>query len=113
MELKALPNCPVETTLSLINNRWKVLIIRDLLNGTKRFNELKNICSGISQKVLASNLKSMENDELIIRKVFKQVPPRVEYTLTDVGYSLAQVLNAMADWGEGYKTYLKLLEKQR
>ena len=94
MELKELPKCPVETTLKLIGEKWKILIIRDLLNGTKRFGELKKSCSGISQKV------------------FPQIPPRVEYTLTDVGYSLATVLNAMASWGTDYKTFLKLLAKR-
>ncbi len=110
MELKDLPKCPVETTLALIGEKWKILIIRDLLNGTKRFNELKK--SGISQKVLTSTLRSMEADGLVIRKAYKQVPPRVEYTLSDVGYSLAGVLNAMASWGTDYKTFLKLLKKR-
>ena len=113
MELKSLPKCPVETTLALIGNKWKILIIRDLLNGTKRFGELKKVCSGISQKVLAANLRIMEDDGLVIRKEYKQKPPRVEYTLSDVGYSLGQVLDAMANWGDGYKTYLKLLAKRK
>jgi DNA-binding HxlR family transcriptional regulator len=112
MELKDLPKCPVETTLALIGEKWKILIIRDLLNGTKRFGELKKACSGISQKVLTTNLRSMEQDGLVIRKEFKQAPPRVEYTLSDVGYSLAGVLNAMASWGTDYKTFLKLLKKR-
>ena len=103
MDLEQLPKCPVETTLALIGEKWKILIIRDLLNGTKRFGELKQICSGISQK----------DAGLVTRKVFHEVPPRVEYTLTDVGYSLAPVLNAMASWGTDYKTFLKLLKKQR
>lgn len=111
--MNKLPECPVETTLSLIGEKWKILIIRDLLNGTKRFGELKSSCSGISQKVLTANLRSMENDGLVYRKVFNQVPPKVEYTLTDVGYSLAPVLNAMAGWGTDYKTFLKLLEKHK
>lgn len=112
MQLKDLPECPVETTLSLIGEKWKILIIRDLLNGTKRFGELKKSCSGISQKVLTTNLRSMENDGLVKRKVYAQVPPKVEYTLTDAGYSLAPVLNAMAGWGTDYRTYLELLEKR-
>ena len=112
MEVKDLPKCPVEVTLSLIGEKWKVLIIRDLLNGTKRFGELKNSCSGISQKVLTHNLRVMEDDGLVKREVFAQIPPRVEYTLTDVGYSLAPVLNAMASWGTDYKTFLKLLAKR-
>ena len=106
MELKELPKCPVEVTLSLIGEKWKVLIIRELLNGTKRFGELKKDVSGISQKVLTTNLRSMENDGLIVRKVYPQIPPRVEYTLSDVGYSLAPVLNAMASWGTDYRTFL-------
>lgn len=112
MEFKDLPKCPVETTFNLIGDRWKVLIIRDLLNGSKRFGELKKSVEGISQKVLTTNLRSMENDGLVVRKVFPEVPPRVEYTLTDVGYSLAPVLNAMASWGTDYKTFIKLLEKR-
>lgn len=112
MELKELPKCPVEVTLSLIGEKWKVLIIRELLNGTKRFGELKKDVSGISQKVLTTNLRSMENDGLIVRKVYPQIPPRVEYTLSDVGYSLAPVLNAMASWGTDYKTFLELLKKR-
>ena len=112
MHLKELPKCPVETTLKLIGEKWKILIIRDLLNGTKRFGELKKACSGISQKVLTTNLRAMEDDGLVERKVFQEVPPRVEYTLTDVGYSLAPVLNAMASWGTDYKVFLKLLQKK-
>ncbi len=112
MGLKDLPKCPVETTLKLIGEKWKILIIRDLLNGTRRFGELKKACSGISQKVLTTNLRAMEDDGLVTRKVFPEVPPRVEYTLTDVGYSLAPVLNAMASWGTDYKVFLKLLEKR-
>ena len=112
MDLEQLPKCPVETTLALIGEKWKILIIRDLLNGTKRFGELKQVCSGISQKVLTTNLRKMEDDGLIIRKNFSQSPPRVEYTLSDVGYSLASVLNAMASWGTDYKTFLELLKKR-
>ena len=112
MEIKELSKCPVEVTLSMIGDKWKVLIIRDLLNGTKRFGELKKACSGISQKVLTTNLRSMEDDGLVKREVFPQVPPKVEYTLTDVGYSLAPVLNAMASWGTDYKTFLELLKKR-
>ena len=84
-----------------------------MLNGTKRFGELKKACSGISQKVLTHNLRKMEDDGLVKREVFPEVPPRVEYTLTDVGYSLAPVLDAMASWGTDYKTFLKLLQKMQ
>lgn len=112
MDLKELPKCPVEVTLSLIGEKWKILIIRELLNGTKRFGELKKDVSGISQKVLTTNLRSMEDDGLIVRKVYAQIPPRVEYTLSDVGYSLAPVLNVMASWGTDYRTFLELLKKR-
>ena len=100
---KELPACPVETTLTLISDRWKVLIIRDLLSGTKRFGELRRSLSGISQKVLTANLRSMEESGMLTRKVYAEVPPRVEYTLTETGYSLKPVLDAMAAWGTQYK----------
>ena len=105
MELKDMPACPVEVTLSMIGEKWKVLIIRELLNGTKRFGQLKKTVGNISQKVLTTNLRQMEEDGLILRKVYAEIPPRVEYTLSDVGYSLAPVLNAMAGWrweGQSY-----------
>ncbi len=101
--IKDLPACPVETTLMLISDRWKVLIIRDLLEGTKRFGELKKSVGGISQKVLTANLRSMEEAGLLTRKVYAEVPPRVEYTLTETGYSLKPVLDAMVVWGTEYK----------
>ena len=101
---KELPACPVETTLTLISNKWKILILRDLLTGTKRFNQLKNSIGNISQKVLTSNLRSMEEDGLLTRTVYPEVPPRVEYTLTDLGYSLEPILDAMKVWGQGYQT---------
>ncbi len=85
---KELPACPVETTLMLISNRWNVLILRDLMEGTKRFGELKKSLGDISQKVLTANLRAMEENGLLIRTVYAQVPPKVEYTLTDTGYSL-------------------------
>ncbi len=100
---KELPACPVETTLMLISDRWKVLIIRDLLSGTKRFGELKGSVGSISQKVLTANLRSMEESGLLTRKVFPEVPPRVEYTLTETGYSLKPILDSMVAWGEAYK----------
>ena len=92
---KDLPACPVELTLLLISNKWKILIIRDLLEGTKRFSELKKSINNISQKVLTSNLREMEENELLTRKVYPEVPPRVEYTLTDIGYSLKPLLDDM------------------
>lgn len=101
--VKALPACPVETTLMLISDRWKVLILRELLEGTKRFGQLKKSIGAISQKVLTANLRGMEADGLLTRKVYPEVPPRVEYTLTDTGYSLRPVLEAMTAWGLGYQ----------
>lgn len=113
MLLKDLPKCPVETTLMMMNSRWKVLIIKDLLTGTKRFGELKKSLGTITQKVLTSNLREMEDNGLVERKVFQEVPPRVEYTLTDIGYSLAVVLDSMAEWGSAYRQLLKIIEKQK
>ena len=100
---KELPACPVEVTLMLISDRWKVLIVRDLLGGTKRFGELKKSIGSISQKVLTSNLRSMEEDGLLTRKVYAEVPPRVEYTLTAMGESLRPILFAMQQWGVEYQ----------
>jgi len=101
---KELPDCPVETTLMLISDRWKVLIIRDLLEGTKRFGELKKSIGNISQKVLTANLRSMEDSGLLTRKVYAEVPPKVEYTLTETGYSLQPILDAMKEWGIHYQS---------
>ncbi|ERI98358.1 helix-turn-helix transcriptional regulator [bacterium 210820-DFI.6.52] len=100
---KQLPACPVETTLTLIGDKWKVLILRDLLSGTKRFGELKRSIGSVSQKVLTAQLRAMEASGLVSRKVYPEVPPRVEYTLTETGYSLRPILDAMWDWGEQYK----------
>ena len=98
-----LPACPVETTLMLISDKWKVLILRDLLPGTKRFSELKKSIGNVSQKVLTAQLRQMEESGLLIRTVYPEVPPRVEYTLTELGYSLKPILDAMWTWGESYK----------
>ena len=98
-----LPACPVETTLTLISDKWKALILRDLLTGTKRFGELKKSLGSVSQKVLTSQLRQMETSGLLTRKVYAEVPPRVEYSLTELGYSLQPVLMAMQAWGEAYK----------
>lgn len=103
MPTKELPDCPVEVTLKLIGDRWKVLIIRDLLTGTKRFGELKKSLDGISQKVLTSNLRAMEHSGLVERKVYPEVPPKVEYTLTETGHSLKPIFDAMNEWGTDYK----------
>lgn len=102
MEL-ILPDCPVETTLLLIGDKWKVLILRDLIDGTKRFSELKKSIGNVSQKVLTAQLRDMEAKGLITRKVYAEVPPRVEYTLTETGYSLKPILDAMETWGSEYK----------
>ena len=101
--MKEFPKCPVETTLLLISDKWKVLIIRDLLPGKKRFGELKKSIGTISQKVLTSNLRAMEENGLISRKVYPEVPPKVEYSLTELGYSLKPILDAMYSWGEDFK----------
>ena len=98
-----LPACPVETTLMLIGDKWKVLILRDLMDGTKRFGELKKSIGTVSQKVLTAQLRDMEEKGLLTRKVYAEVPPRVEYTLTDTGYSLKPILDAMWAWGADYK----------
>ena len=100
---KEFPACPVETTLMLISDKWKVLILRDLMPGTKRFGELKKSIGRVSQKVLTSQLRQMEASGLLTRTVYAEVPPRVEYTLTDLGYSLKPILDAMWEWGENYK----------
>lgn len=101
---KELPACPVETTLTLISNKWKVLILRDLMTGTKRFGELKKSIGAVTQKVLTAQLREMETAGLLTRTVYAEVPPRVEYTLTELGYSLKPILDAMWNWGNEYKT---------
>ncbi|HIZ23945.1 MAG TPA: helix-turn-helix transcriptional regulator [Candidatus Gallimonas intestinigallinarum] len=98
-----LPECPVATTVQLIGNKWKLLIIRNLLDRPQRFTELKNGVPGISQKVLTDNLRAMEGDGIVSREVFAEVPPRVIYSLTDIGQSLLPIIDAMADWGNSYK----------
>ena len=98
-----LPACPVETTLTLIGDKWKVLILRDLMPGTKRFGELKKSVGNVSQKVLTAQLRAMEESGLVNRKVYAEVPPRVEYSLTELGKSLKPILDSMWTWGEGYK----------
>ena len=98
-----LPACPVETTLTLIGDKWKVLILRDLMSGTKRFGELKRSIGHVAQKVLTAQLRQMEQSGLLTRAVYAEVPPRVEYTLTELGYSLSPVLDAMRSWGEAYQ----------
>lgn len=101
-----IPVCPVETTLQLIGNKWKILIMRDLLTGTRRFGELKKSLNGVSQKVLTQNLSDMEENGLISRKVYAEVPPKVEYSLTDLGLTMKPILDIMATWGNEYKKTL-------
>ncbi len=105
--VKDLPACPVETTLTLIGDKWKVLILRDLLQGTKRFGELKKSIGNISQKVLTAQLRAMESSGLLTRTVYAEVPPRVEYALTELGKSLNPILIAMENWGLNYKLLME------
>lgn len=100
---KTITNCPVEYTASLIGNKWKIIILRDLLTGTKRYNELTRSVVGISAKVLTENLRDLERDGIVKRTVYPVVPPKVEYSLTDKGYDLKDVLAAMKVFGEKYK----------
>jgi DNA-binding HxlR family transcriptional regulator len=100
---KDLPACPVATTVGLIGNKWKLLILRDVLGGSKRFGELRKSLEGISQKVLTDNLRSMEEDGLLTRTVFPEVPPRVEYSLSELGDSMRPIIKQMEEWGLGYK----------
>ncbi|MDO4537008.1 MAG: helix-turn-helix domain-containing protein [Coriobacteriales bacterium] len=112
--LEDLPACPVETTLSLIGNKWQTLILRDLsMHGTLRFKELQRSIGGISQKVLTSNLRAMEDSGIVRREVFAEVPPRVEYSLTETGRTLQPVLDAMSAWGESYKARLRAEEEAK
>lgn len=101
-----LPECPVATTVQLIGSKWKLLIMRNLLQRPWRFNELKKNLEGISQKVLTDSLRSMEDDGIITRTVYPEVPPRVEYALSETGESMRPILNAMYDWGTNYKKSL-------
>jgi len=106
---KELPSCPVQITLSLIDNKWKMLILGEILfEGTQRFNELRKALPTISQKVLTQNLRSMEVDGLVVRTVFAEVPPRVEYSITNLGNSLRPIIDAMMKWGEDYKNNLQI-----
>lgn len=104
IEKNTLPVCPVETTLLVIGDKWKVLILRDLLsNKVMRFSELKKSLYGITQKMLTQQLREMEKDGLLYRKVYPVVPPKVEYSLTDLGFSLKPILDSMYTWGENFK----------
>ena len=101
-----LPKCPVATTISLIGSKWKLLIMRNLLVRPWRFNELKKDLEGISQKVLADSLRSMEEDGIVTRTVFPEVPPHVEYSLSELGESMRPILDSMQQWGTAYKNNL-------
>ena len=108
VDINNLPDCPVETTLFLLSDKWIILILRDLQSfGTMRFGQLKNSIGNISQKVLTANLRSMEANGLITRKVYAEVPPKVEYSLTDLGLSLKPVLDSMCEWGKAYQNSIK------
>ena len=98
-----MPACPVATTVQMIGSKWKLLIMRNLLARPWRFNELKKDLEGISQKVLTDSLRSMENDGIIIRTVYPEVPPRVEYALSELGESMRPIMDAMEQWGLDYK----------
>ena len=108
MKQSSTPSCRVELALQLVSNRWKVLIIRDLLDGTKRFSELKRSVGNITQKVLTANLRDMEQSGLLTRRAYAEVPPRVEYTLTELGQSLRPVVHALSEWGETYGSKLNM-----
>ena len=101
-----LPDCPVATTVSLIGSKWKLLIIRNLLVRPWRFNELQKSLEGISQKVLTDSLRSMEEDGIITRTVFPEVPPRVEYALSELGESMRPIIKSMENWGTEYKNHI-------
>lgn len=103
---KNLPACPVETTLLLISSKWKILILRELIKQPLRFGQLQKALGNISAKVLTTNLREMEIDNLLTRKVFPEIPPHVEYSLTDLGKSLSPVLESMKNWGEYYKSLI-------
>lgn len=108
MKTKAeLPECPVATTVSLIGSKWKLLIMRNLLTRPWRFNELQKNLEGISQKVLTDSLRSMEADGIITRTVFPEVPPHVEYSLSELGESMRPIIKSMEEWGLEYKQELK------
>lgn len=103
-------SCPVETTLRVIEGRWKVLVLHHLLEGVKRFNELNRLLVGVSPRTLAKQLRELERDGILRRKVFSEIPPRVEYSLTSLGKSLEPVLLAMGEWGEAFAHRLPALK---
>ena len=102
-----LPECPVATTVQLIGSKWKLLILRDLMTEKKRYNELRRSLDWISQKVLTATLKSMVEDGIVIRTAYPEVPPRVEYSLSEIGESLRPIIDIMGQWGTYYKETLQ------
>ena len=112
-DINSLPACPVETTLMLIGSKWKVLILRDLIDGKKRFGELKKSIGSVSQKVLTAQLREMESDGLVKRTVYAEVPPRVEYELSELGNTLRPVLDSMLLWGKEYKERIEGIANNR
>ena len=102
-----LPECPVATTVSLIGSKWKLLIMRNLLARPWRFNELQKSIDGISQKALTEALRSMEADGIVSRTVYPEVPPRVEYSLTELGESMRPIIKSMESWGMAYKEQMQ------
>lgn len=107
MDKSNLPECPVATTVQLIGSKWKLLILRNLMVRPWRFNELKKSLDGISQKVLTDSLRALEADRIVVRTVYPEVPPRVEYSLSETGESLRPVLKSLEDWGNAYKQGMK------
>jgi len=108
MDIKELPRNPLEVTIRMTGCKWKLLIISELLTGTKRFSEIKKSLKEITQKVLTAKLRELENDGILTKEVFKN---KSEYTLTNIGYTLSPVISALKDWGKDYKKYTKLLNK--
>lgn len=108
-----MPECPVATTVQLIGSKWKILIIRNLMQRPWRFNELKRDLTGISQKVLTDSLRSMELDGIVKRKIYPEVPPHVEYSLSDLGKSMKPIIEAMAEWGINYKKFLNNINENK
>ncbi|MBM6760627.1 winged helix-turn-helix transcriptional regulator [Megamonas hypermegale] len=108
-----MPECPVATTVQLIGSKWKILIIRNLMQRPWRFNELKRDLTGISQKVLTDSLRSMELDGIIKRKTYPEIPPHVEYSLSDLGKSMKPIIEAMAEWGINYKKFLNNINENK
>ena len=107
MTKEEMPACPVATTVALIGSKWKLLILRNLLSRPWRFNELKRDLEGVSQKVLTDSLRSLEEDGIIVRTVYPEVPPRVEYSLSELGESMRPILDAMVSWGKSYQEQLE------